>query len=142
MPAATTPPKPDAKSILMSKTFWVQVIALASLLVPAVREWVEANPVDFAAVWGACNILVRFFTSGRISLAGDQGGENSSGPTMALLVFMGSAAAVAGLLPSCAQMPLKATIFTDDGAVSYSSKGGLEVSYSPTVTDRRYMSNK
>jgi hypothetical protein len=64
-------------------------------------------------------------------------GESGGGPGgLPLWMLISTAAVIGGSLPSCANMPLRATIFTDDGAVSYSSKGGLEIS--ATVTDRRY----
>jgi hypothetical protein len=60
------------KSILRSKTFWVQVVAMLGVLVPAVQEWLAANPVEFVAVLVAVNVLIRFATSGAVTLFGAQ----------------------------------------------------------------------
>jgi len=127
------------KSIFASKTFWTQVLALAVLMFPEVRLWVSENPVEFTAAWAALNTLVRFATSGKVSLAGGGGEKGEAGPPSgaAMLIVMGAAAGLCfTALPSCG-VPLKATVFMDEGAVSYSSKGGLEIS--ATVTDRRYI---
>lgn len=126
----------STKSIFLSKTFWTQVIALASLLSPQVRDWVSQNPVEFAAAWAALNILVRFATRGEISILGTESPEDSSGGSgsLPLLVVMGTAAGLLGAaLPSCApgEFPMKATVQLEEGSLSYSSKGGLEMEYRP-----------
>ena len=58
------------KTIWKSKTFWLQVVTLASALVPQVQTFIVANPVEFAAVLAAVNTLMRFATSGKVSLVG------------------------------------------------------------------------
>lgn len=68
----------------LSRTLWINVAALLSMLVPAVRDWLAANPVEFTSVLGAINVLLRFVTVGKYQLAepaGDQdGGADSSAP--------------------------------------------------------------
>lgn len=68
----------------LSRTFWINAAALASLLVPAVRDWLESNPVEFTAALGAVNVLLRFVTVGKYQFAeptGDQdGGVDESAP--------------------------------------------------------------
>ncbi|MBS5509392.1 MAG: hypothetical protein KHX31_12240 [Akkermansia sp.] len=68
----------------LSRTLWINVAALLSLLVPAVRDWLTANPVEFTSVLGAINVLLRFVTVGKYQLAeptGDQdGGVDESAP--------------------------------------------------------------
>ncbi len=74
---------PTAKPWWQSKTVWLNVLALLSMAVPAVREWVEKNPVEPMAVLSALNLLVRFVTSGKISIFGDDddslSGQGSTG---------------------------------------------------------------
>lgn len=120
----------NTKSFFLSKTFWVQIVAMGSMLFPAVRQWVESNPVDFAAAWAALNILVRFVTHGKISLVGEpaERGAGTKVPAVLLLIAAGGLLAVA--LPSCALpdgTPVRFSLIVPDGAVSYSSKGGLEI---------------
>lgn len=118
------------KSILLSKTFWVQILALATMLFPQVRSWVSENPVEFTAAWAGLNLLVRYVTSGKISLAG--AGDEAAGGTVKVLLLVGAAAGLGGALPSCAPgFPLKATVQIEEGALSYSTKGGLEMEYRP-----------
>lgn len=49
----------------LSRTFWVNAVALLSLLFPEVRVWLEGNPVEFATALGAVNVLLRFVTVGK-----------------------------------------------------------------------------
>lgn len=83
---ATTPQQTEKKNTpwYLSRTFWINAAALISLLVPAVRDWLESNPVEFTAALGAVNVLLRFVTVGKYQfaeLAGDQdGGADSSAP--------------------------------------------------------------
>jgi hypothetical protein len=59
---------PTNKPFWKSKTLLVQALALAAMFVPPVAAWVAANPVEFVAALGAVNTLVRFATSGRVTL--------------------------------------------------------------------------
>jgi hypothetical protein len=132
------------KTIFLSKTFWVQVIALASLLFPPVREWVETNPIEFGAVWAALNVLVRFATHDRVSISGSDAGEkgekaNGSGGvgTLPLIAIVGTTAALlTAALPSCSGAPLKASLLLPEGRLSYSAKGGIEMEYAPGYGER------
>lgn len=109
-----------AKSIFLSKTFWVQVLALVSLALPAVRSWLEENPVEFVAVLAALNVVVRFVTSGRISIFADGGGGGASVLLAAGLWCLAC--------PGCG-VPLSVGYETPEGVVRYSSKGGLSVDW-------------
>jgi hypothetical protein len=94
------------KSILASKTVWVNLISAASTLYPPVGVWVAANPQVAMAVLGGINILVRLITKGAVSLfpADDAGkvgsGNGLGGSLLRLLMIMFTAAALVGL-PSC-----------------------------------------
>lgn len=83
---ATTPQQAAKKNTpwYLSRTFWVNAAALLALLMPAVRDWLESNPVEFTAALGAVNVLLRFVTVGKYQLAeptGDQdGGADESAP--------------------------------------------------------------
>jgi hypothetical protein len=101
---------PTTKPFWQSKTVWVQVLAVLSMLIPAVGAWVAKNPVEFVAVLAAVNTLVRFATSGKVSIfqddsANDSGGKSggSSGGSW-LLAMIATAAGLSmagGLLSSC-----------------------------------------
>ena len=60
----------NPKSILQSKTFWLQVITVTAVFFPAVQGWLVKNPETAVGVIGAVNVLLRFATSGKISLSG------------------------------------------------------------------------
>lgn len=83
---ATTPQQAAKKNTpwYLSRTFWVNAAALLALLMPAVRDWLESNPVEFTAALGAVNVLLRFVTVGKYQFAepaGDQdGGADESAP--------------------------------------------------------------
>lgn len=55
----------------LSRTFYVNLAALLSLIFPAVREWLENNPIDFFAALGGVNVLLRFVTFGKYQLSPD-----------------------------------------------------------------------
>lgn len=59
------------KSILTSKTFWVQVVTFLSVFVPAVQQWLASNPEQFLGALAAVNVLVRFATKGKVTLFGE-----------------------------------------------------------------------
>jgi hypothetical protein len=105
----------NTKTILLSKTFWLQVITLLSLLIPAVDVWVHKNPEQFVAVWAALNVIVRFVTSGKVSLIS----EDATGMAR-LMMLGGTAAALMTSLPSCASLaslPITGTLsFRDAGS--------------------------
>ena len=68
------------KSFVRSKTFWVNLLALVSMASPEVRQWIANNPVEFTAAWSSLNIVLRFATSGKVSLSGPGGpGEPKGG---------------------------------------------------------------
>lgn len=68
----------------LSRTLWINVAALLSMLVPSVRDWLAANPIEFTSALGAINVLLRFVTVGKYQLAeptGDKdGGADESAP--------------------------------------------------------------
>lgn len=114
--ALPTPTKP--KSVLLSKTFWLQVIAILTALLPQVQAWLASNPVEVIAVFAAANVLVRFVTSGKVSIfpPEDKSG-GASGGMMPLVVGLGLSMAAVGTLPSCApglEYPVTGTLaYTD-----------------------------
>ena len=120
----------NTKSIFQSKTFWLNVIAMIVALFPACKAWIAANPESTIGVLTALNVIVRFATSGRISLFG--AGE-LAGPELVLI--WGMAAGLCMGLPSCSPdqrealqaIPIRVTAATDYGTVGYSSKGGISV---------------
>lgn len=127
------------KSIFLSKTFWVQVCAVLSMMFPPVLAWLKANPVEFVMFLAAVNVVIRFVTSGKVSLTDD---DSSAGGTSVWLVFawIAGTASVGTLLPSCSlpqiqalgKLPIKATLVTEQGRLSYSAKSGLEVAVDQT----------
>lgn len=81
-----------SKSILRSKTLWVQVLTVVMALVPAVQQWIKANPVEFLSVLAAVNTLVRFVTSGVVTIFPEDDGASGNGSATGTGVSGGSAA--------------------------------------------------
>lgn len=135
--ALPTPTKP--KSVLLSKTFWLQVIAILTALLPQVQAWLATNPVEVIAVFAAVNVLVRFVTSGAVSIfpPEDKSGGSSGGATL-LVVGLGLSMAAVGTLPSCAP----GTGYPVSGSVSYldpatGKEVGITLRQHPTVTPNK-----
>jgi hypothetical protein len=68
-----------AKPWYRSTTVLLNLLALVSLAIPAVSEWVKNNPVEPVAVLGAINVLVRFATQGKVTLFSSDDGTSGSG---------------------------------------------------------------
>jgi len=66
-----------------SKTVILNLIALVSMMLPPVREWLDGNTETPLAALAALNLLVRFATKGKISLFpaddGSAGGNAAGG---------------------------------------------------------------
>lgn len=132
-------PTNTMKSFLQSKTIWLQIVAVLCMFIPAVKGWFAANPVEFVAALGALNVLVRFCTSGKVTVFADAtGSQSQSGGTsgMTLLLACATAAGLGVLsLPSCTAassiipalrgIPIRTYLLTDYGTASYSSKSGI-----------------
>ena len=106
-PITTDYPAPPMKHFLQSKTIWLQVIAALSMFLPPMQAWLAANPEQPIAVLCALNVLLRFFTSGKVTLFTDDsaGGSGVDGklPGWVLVLGMGGLAGLVGFsLPSCA----------------------------------------
>lgn len=121
---------PTTKPFWQSKTVWVQVLAVLSMLIPAVGAWVARNPVEFVAVLAAVNTLVRFATSGKVSIfqddsANDSGvksGGSSGGSWLPAIVATAAGLSMAGgLLSSC--------------VVGVDAEGGWSVRPDPLTVD-------
>lgn len=69
--ALKTTSKKQSTPWYLSRTFYVNLAALLSLLLPSVREWLENNPVDFVAALGGVNVLLRFVTCGKYQISSD-----------------------------------------------------------------------
>lgn len=114
----------------LSRTLWINVVALLSLLVPSVRDWLESNPVEFTAALGAVNVLLRFVTVGKYQFAepaGDQdGGADESAPRAshtsgvggsALLLMIGMSLVMMTWACSNADKQTAASVALTDGHV-------------------------
>lgn len=69
----------------LSRTFWINTAVLLSLIIPAVRDWLEANPVEFTTALGAVNVLLRFISTGKYQLAGEDGQSGQSAVPVGVL---------------------------------------------------------
>ena len=57
----------ETKPIYTSKTFWVNIIALAALTIQTQTGFV-ISAEDQAYIWGALNIVIRFFTENKVTI--------------------------------------------------------------------------
>lgn len=74
-----TTSKKQSSPWYLSRTFWINLAALLSLLLPSVREWLENNPVDFVTALGGVNVLLRFITYGKHQISSDDDSDTASG---------------------------------------------------------------
>jgi len=59
----------DRKSIFLSKTFWVGLLAaVAPVIHPAVNQYISENPADFSALVGVSMVLLRLLSSKGVSV--------------------------------------------------------------------------
>lgn len=112
----STPPA-EEKSPLKSKTIWLNGAALLSMLIPAVREFLEANPVEFVSFLTALGVVVRFVTSGKVRLFG----LSNSAANLLVLAITGLAAF--SLLTSCADYRVTGSAYYRDA--DSGAKGGM-----------------
>lgn len=117
----TTPPSPTAateetpKKALRSKTVWLNAVALLSASLPAVQEWLRENPVEIVSALAALNILVRFVTSGKVSLFGTKAAS--------LVMGMSLGGLAATSLIACSDFGIRGDVFYRDEESG--AKGGL-----------------
>ena len=127
------------KSLVQSKTVWLNLLALVCLFVPAVQTWLAANPVDFPAALVAANLILRFLTKGAVSILPASAGPDASDtecdetgsrrlPLWLLLAGLGGLVGFSS--PACSPVaappvPLRVTYSQDGIVAGYSSKAGL-----------------
>lgn len=123
------------KPILKSKTFWLQVVAIAAAMFPPVTAWLRENPVEFVSALAAVNVLVRFATKGAVSIFGDEPGSNSPengnagsggpGGLPMVLAWFAAAGLLTAALPSCApgEWPVTGSVTWRDQATG--AKAGI-----------------
>jgi len=56
------------KSILKSKTFWVNLIAAIAPLIPSVKEFIVGNPEAVMMSLGTIGMVLRLVTKGKVVL--------------------------------------------------------------------------
>jgi hypothetical protein len=57
----------DSKAIYLSKTFWVNIIAMAAMVIQTQTGFVIDAEAQ-AAIWGFANIIIRFFTEAKVTI--------------------------------------------------------------------------
>ena len=126
------PAPAPSKPLLKSKTFWLNLLALAAALYPPVQAFVAANPVTTVAALTAANTLVRFVTRDKVSLFpladGTDAGTLPSWLLLAgLLGVMGFPLAACSPGQTTPPIPIHATYHKGGTTVTYDSKGGLGI---------------
>lgn len=72
---------PATKPLLKSKTAWVMAIAFAAGFLPAAQEWIQKNPVTVLQALAAVGVLLRFVTSGKVTIFSDDDASGSGSST-------------------------------------------------------------
>lgn len=64
----------------LSYVLWTNLAALASMLLPSVRDWLANNPIEFTTALTAVNTLLGFISRGTIQLTGQdsQSGQSAN----------------------------------------------------------------
>ena len=62
----------------LSYVLWTNLAALASMLLPSVRDWLDNNPIEFTTALSAVNNLLGFISRGTIQLTGQDGQSGQS----------------------------------------------------------------
>lgn len=62
----------------LSYVLWTNLAALASMLLPSVRDWLASNPIEFTTALTAVNTLLGFISRGTIQLTGQDGQSGQS----------------------------------------------------------------
>lgn len=62
----------------LSYVLWTNLAALASMLLPSVRDWLANNPIEFTTALTAVNTLLGFISGGKYQLAGEDGHHGQS----------------------------------------------------------------
>ena len=62
----------------LSYVLWTNLAALASMLLPSVRDWLANNPIEFTTALTAVNALLGFISRGTIQLTGQDGQSGQS----------------------------------------------------------------
>jgi len=129
------------KSILQSRTFWVNVIAFLMLFLPVVQTWLQENPKSGFSILVAVNLVLRTITSSGIDIFASGGTSEGQGTKVPGLFGIAVAGSLCmGSLPSCSSsqmeafrsLPINGAVVTDYGTAAYSSKSGISL-----VVDRR-----
>lgn len=59
----------ESKPFYLSKTFWVQVLALVAVVVPKTHDFIMANLGESAAIWAVVNVVLRILTKDKLSIS-------------------------------------------------------------------------
>ena len=62
----------------LSYVLWTNLAALASMLLPSVRDWLANNPIEFTTALTAVKTLLGFISRGTIQLTGQDGQSGQS----------------------------------------------------------------
>lgn len=59
----------ESKPFYLSKTFWVQVLGVVAVAVPASREFIQNNLGEAGAAWAVINVILRAISKDKLSLS-------------------------------------------------------------------------
>jgi len=59
----------ETKPFYLSKTFWLQVLALVAILVPASAAFIQANFTEAGAAWVVINLFLRAISKDKLVIS-------------------------------------------------------------------------
>lgn len=59
----------ESKTFWQSKTFWVQVLGVVAIAVPASREFIQHNLGESGAAWAVINVVLRLVSKDKVSIS-------------------------------------------------------------------------
>jgi len=59
----------ENKPFYLSKTFWVQVLAVVAVIVPKSHDFIVSNLGESAAIWAVINMVLRVVSKDKLSLS-------------------------------------------------------------------------
>lgn len=58
----------ETKPVYLSKTFWVQILAVIALVIPASSQFIQAHFTEAGMGWAMINVVLRLISKDKVQL--------------------------------------------------------------------------